>query len=50
MGEVFELSVLLCMMLWLEGCVSIKAVSDAAKESDGRIGKEKMQSLEINCE
>lgn len=45
-GEVFELSAFLCMMLWLKGCISVKAVSDAAKESSGRIGKEKMCSLE----
>lgn len=33
-------------MLWLKACVSVKAVSDAAKESNGRIGKKKVWSLE----
>lgn len=33
-------------MLLLKGCISIKAVGDAAKESHGRIRKEKMRSLE----
>lgn len=33
-------------MLCLKRCISIKAVSGAAKESHGRIGKENKQSLE----